>query len=135
MKVAEAQAAVAGAKPADSDPAVRVLAAPVTVRDHPGSARMIFEKDALARVGLVFELARGKACASINPDEVLAAERLQKDLRDALAEKYGRPVSVDRRSTLWKDGGQTIRYSTMSVCAGSVTATIMYESASAKDSI
>jgi hypothetical protein len=134
MKIAEVQAAVKDAKPVESDPDVRVLEAPVTVRDHAGTARLIFSKDALVRIGLVFERARGKSCSSITTDEVVQADRLRQDLLDALREKYGRPVSADRRSTLWKDGGQTVRYSSMSACAGSVTVTVMYEPAG-KDNI
>lgn len=74
-------------------------------------------------------MAPGKACAGITSTEILAAERMQKDLRAALEEKYGRPVSFDRRATLWKDGAQTIRYSTTSVCPGSIRVWILYEPA------
>ena len=126
MKIAEAQEAVKDAKPVDSDPAVRVLEAPVAVRGHEGVARLIFEKESLVRVGLVFDLGKGKSCGGVSPDDVLAGERLQRDVRDALLEKYGKPVS-ERRSMLWKDAGQSIRLDTTAVCAGIVRLYVFYE--------
>ncbi len=138
MSPDEAKRIVTDATEVAGDPSVRVLTAAAKVQDHAGQARLIFEKNALVRVGLVFE-AGAKRCADVTPDQIIAADRLVQDIQEALREKYGRPVSSESRAAgrllAWKDGRQVIQCQIRTVCRGSAAVTVFYEPASSRTGV
>ena len=118
-----------------------LLDAPVEVLKRKGTARMIFDEGGLTRVHLIFDPEDNKRCSEVSVEQSVKSELFQRELIDLLNGKYGRPASDERsadligsrtgarygtRDVLWKDGGQTVKYSASGLCPAGAIISVTY---------